>query len=628
MPNINLSILNQKATPSFYADILANRPAPSFVGRVFISTDTYDLYRDTGSAWVLLSPSSTGTITGGGSLYRVGIWTSTSNLGESNDLIFDYSQGHLGINTNTPGTALDVHHDQPTIAILNQTNATNDARLGFQNNGVGLWRIGNFYNAGENDFAVYDAVNSLERLSVKNTGQTFIGAQTTSSGKLVVNQTASDNGIVVLGTTAPSIRVRTAGIGATQQFGLGLSTGVNNFIQGSASGDFCIFNGSSTASPITFGIYDAVALNNQEAARISASRNFLIGTTTDAGQKLQVNGTSKITASDSQLTLSHSGGVYSTTLVTNSIGNFYVQPNGSFNALTIANTGAATFSSTITATSGVLKNNSSTPTYLDFDGTNRPSGRNYELGTGYSGAGNDKFYIYDNTASATRLVIDASGNVGIGTTDPQTILNAFSSSAKGMAISNNYPFIGLNDTDGGNFYLGTQANIGYLWNAGTDALIIATNNAEKMRVSSTGNLLIGTTTDNGTKLQVNGTSTFSDTIYAPEQNIYLSYQTSAIRSVASAGTQILTLDMKSIFANFNFSSNYTSLIVNTMVGASSIIINIWLSAGATGSYSIVSTTGSTTITNVTFSGTASNPIISITASAVVYWKATLIANAT
>jgi hypothetical protein len=56
-----------------------------------------------------------------------------------------------------------------------------------------------------------------------------------------------------------------------------------------------MFNGSTTASPILFGVYDAGTTNVQEAARISAARNFIIGSTTDAGQKLQVTGTTQIT---------------------------------------------------------------------------------------------------------------------------------------------------------------------------------------------------------------------------------------------------------------------------------------------------------------------------------------------
>jgi hypothetical protein len=49
-----------------------------------------------------------------------------------------------------------------------------------------------------------------------------------------------------------------------------------------------MFNGSTTASPILFGIYDTT--NVQEAARISAARNFIVGKVVDSGQKLQISG--------------------------------------------------------------------------------------------------------------------------------------------------------------------------------------------------------------------------------------------------------------------------------------------------------------------------------------------------
>lgn len=455
MPNIDLSILNQRQTPAFYADTLANRPAAGFVGRIFVSTNTFAFYRDNGTGWDLIGGPGTGTITGSGTSGQIALWdgastitgdtgltyngtdnsltaskfivtggtssqflkadgsvdsssyvpytgaTASLNMGAnnisgqnyfingngtnsggflgikqysgsssgtngytsisaltqnslyfqfsqtngsnktfelstgllgttirqyqlpdadgtialtsnipsvsgaagqvsyfngtnsitgSNDLFWDSVNGHLGVNTNIPGTALDVHHDQPTVAILNQTVATNDVRIGFQNNGVGLWRIGAFYNAGANDFGIYDAVAALQPVTVKKTtGQVLIGTSTVGSGKLVVASNIGDNGVQIVGASAPSLRIDNAESGPTKRAGLGISTATNNFIQGSADRDFCMFNGSTTASPILFGIYDTT--NVQEAARISAARNFLIGTTTDAGQKLQVNGT-------------------------------------------------------------------------------------------------------------------------------------------------------------------------------------------------------------------------------------------------------------------------------------------------------------------------------------------------
>jgi hypothetical protein len=296
MPNINLAILNQKATPAFFADTFANRPAPSFVGRVFISTDTFDLYRDTGTAWVLLSPSSSGTITGSGAAGQVSFWSGASSISGSNDLFWDNVNGHLGIGTNVPATALNIFHDQNQIIQLNQTTSTNDTKIAFQNSGIPLWRIGNSYNAGANDFGIYDVVGAAQPFTIKKTtGQVLIGTSTIGSGKLVVASATGDNGVQIVGATAPSLRIDSAESGPTKRIGIGLATAVNNFIQNSQNLDMCIFNGStSAAGNMLFGIYDTALANVQEAARISAARNFLIGGITDTGQKLQVSGTAYI----------------------------------------------------------------------------------------------------------------------------------------------------------------------------------------------------------------------------------------------------------------------------------------------------------------------------------------------
>jgi hypothetical protein len=291
MPAIDLSILNQRQTPAFYADTLANRPSAGFVGRIFVSTDTFAFYRDNGTTWDLIGGPGTGTVTGTGAAGQVTYWNGASTITGTNNLFYDTANSRLGINTNVPGTALDVHNATNTILQLNQTVATNDTRIAFQNGGSSLWRIGNLYNAGANDFEIFDVVGSLQSLTVKKTtGQVLIGTTTVGSGKLVVSSTTGDNGVQIVGASAPSLRIDNAESGPTKRAGFGISTAANNFIQGSADRDFCMFNGSTTASPILFGIYGTT--NVLEAARISAARNFLIGTTTDSGDKLQVNGTS------------------------------------------------------------------------------------------------------------------------------------------------------------------------------------------------------------------------------------------------------------------------------------------------------------------------------------------------
>jgi len=478
MPNINLSILNQRQTPAFFADTLANRPAPSFVGRIFISTDTLDLYRDTGTAWLLLSPSSTGTITGSGAAGQVTYFSAASSITGNNNLFWDTANNRLGINTNTPGASIDVHSANNSIAQFNQTTATNNSLLVLQNSGSALWRLGNYYNAGANDFGVFDVVGAIQPITIKKTtGQTFIGLETTSSGKLVVNQTASDQGIVVLGTTAPSIRVRNAGTNPTQQFGLGLSTGVNNFIQGSASGDFCIFNGSSTASPITFGIYDAVALNNQEAARISAARNFIVGSSVDAGYKFDVNGSGRFT--------------------------------------------------------GVLYADNTIRVGVGIIGT---SSNNLALSSNTTGG---EISFWNNQLANRLMTLTGAGSLGIGTATPGYKLDVSSTASEVMRLrgtnggsTNNTQLRFYGSASATDLWaIGTEVSTGTTDRAFDFYDLVA--GANRMRISNAGNLLLNKSVDSGQKLQVQGTIT--GTQYLGNYIVGIDYpQTSS-----SGGTSII-----------------------------------------------------------------------------------------
>lgn len=541
MPAIDLSILNQRQTPAFYADVFANRPAAGFVGRIFVSTNTFAFYRDNGTSWDLIGGPGTGTVTGTGANGQVTFWNGASTITGSNDLFWDATNGHLGVNTNVPGTAIDVHHDQPTVAILNQTVATNDTRIGFQNNGVGLWRIGSFYSGGSNDFKVNDAVLNINRFTIKSSsGQTFVGDEVTSSGLFVVNNSSSDAHIVALGATAPSIRVRNAGTGASLQFGLGLATTTNNFIQGATGGEFCIFNDSLTAQPILFGIKDAGLGNTQEAARISPARNFLIGTTTDTGQKLQVSG---------QFYLSSAATVVSYINTTNASGasNVYQQSNvnvgwigngsssliggsttdftingvnnlnlavGGFGRLTIASTGAATFSSSVNL--GTIANSSdlsllnikqSSTAYNNGIYIERGGERNgYFM---YIGGAVDSLTFRRNYFGTQSDVMSLTrdGNVGIGTNTPTSLFTLQGNGVSPLVMTIN----SANPNCDIFMQSSVSANAVRLRN-GADDFSVFTNGSQRTTVTSSGNLLIGTTTDNGNKLQVNGNSNFTGTM--------------------------------------------------------------------------------------------------------------------
>ena len=116
-----------------------------------------------------------------------------------------------------------------------------------------------------------------------------------------------------------------------------------------------------------------------------------------------------------------------------------------------------------------------------------------------SGSSNGQLALYT-TASGTsteRVRVDASGNVGIGTASPSTPLG----SAKGLVIgggANDAQFrlqnniTGSTSSDGAVLSMATDSNF-YLFNYEAGATIFGTNNTERMRIDSSGNLLVGGT---------------------------------------------------------------------------------------------------------------------------------------
>lgn len=56
-------VVNAGGVPSIQAGTFAARPAASTSGRLYLATDTAELYRDTGSIWALARPAMTGDVT-------------------------------------------------------------------------------------------------------------------------------------------------------------------------------------------------------------------------------------------------------------------------------------------------------------------------------------------------------------------------------------------------------------------------------------------------------------------------------------------------------------------------------------------------------------------------------------
>jgi len=190
--SVDYDVLNQRGSPAWFTDTFANIPTAGFKGRMFISTDTFAFYRDTGTGWDLIGGPGTGTLTGSGVSGQVSFFNGTQTITGNNNLFWDNVNSRLGINTTTPGAPLDIHATG-TNAQFNGTGSSN-AYLVFQNAGSSKWRIGNTYNAGANSFDIYNNGLTTNAISIENssnditlTGNMNNGVKVITTGGLVSN---------------------------------------------------------------------------------------------------------------------------------------------------------------------------------------------------------------------------------------------------------------------------------------------------------------------------------------------------------------------------------------------------------------------------------------------------------
>jgi hypothetical protein len=391
---------------------------------------------------------------------------------DSNTLYVDATNNRVGLGTSSPDRLLHVSAaDTAYIRLENQdTTGSVDQYVGLiefegqDTGGSGVRaQIGGIYEGVSGATALVfgtsaDAGSVTERLRINRNGNVGIG--TTSPGALL-DLAASNDGAT--GTTANNTLRFTdtdANTAADQPIGKIEWYSADTSSPGARAVSYIMSSaaGANSGGDIRFGI-SANAGTVTEAARIDSSGRLGLGTSSPGGL-LHVQGVS---------------GTYPTSIINHSA----IDVEGEI--LRVGRT-------------------DSTARYHSIYGKqSATNSSNYLQFRVHDGSASSPF-----TSQATVMTLTGQGRVGIGTTTVDSLLHLYSGSAGGVRLTIQDSGTGTTSSDG--YIQGVDSNQqAYFYNRENAALYFGTNNTERARITSSGQLLVGTSSDSGgALLQVNG----------------------------------------------------------------------------------------------------------------------------
>jgi hypothetical protein len=494
------SVNNYRETPYIISDTFANQVnySAAIKGAIYICRDGASLsepsiYQANGTIWVAIGAYGIGTdatlqdVTTNGNTTDKGITITALGLStntltvtsltpksipfvgtadllteDNTNLVWDNVNKWLGIQTSTPTSELDIHSTTAAPMIALNNTAGSPSNILFQNTNVSKWRIG---NAASNKFAIFN----------NNLSTTALGIDTT-------------NNSVGINTLSPVANLNLVSTSSIVTFQL------HNSVTGSLASDgakIAVSNNemqivNREAADIIFYTSDAERLRLLSTGALSSNGFGFIanmGTTNTSGYilnrtsdlynaliELQNNNTSTwkigLLPTSNNLSFYSSSLVNTALTITNITGNLLVgsEIDDTLNKLQITGNG------TVTGNFGI--GNSSPVSKLSVKGVG--------------------------DATGVTLTLENGGSISL-LNDPLGIINFYSNDPS-AGCSGIYGTISVNNAFNGAWNGTLTRNSTYIAFSTSNANTLS----EKARITNEGNLLVGTTTDNSSRLQVAG----------------------------------------------------------------------------------------------------------------------------
>jgi hypothetical protein len=406
------------------------------------------------------------------------------------------ASGFLGVGTASPSEKLHIYSSASSTEIRIE-NSTTSAYIRSQTDNL------NFY------------FNSAERMRIFSSGNVAVGTTTDSGYKLDVNGTGrfsgdlKISGALIGGDASFNIGIN-YNTGGTPQFAYYGGTTAEKFkVTSTGAATFSGNIGVGGGTPSIFTAYSVASFGS-----LSTTNNGITIASTTAGNGL-------IEFADGTAAAAYRGYIqYAHTSDSLAFGT------AGSDRLTIASTGAATFSSSVTANDFIIgsygnfkvqTNTSSVLGYLLRSGTWKGNTEN-NLALATDGAYGIAFYT--NGSATEKMFITSGGNVGIGTTTP------ISSLMVSKTLASNQTYLTLDNKTNSKYNWGIDWAVLDSTNipvAAIRAIYPADNNislgfytyndsgfGERVRINKDGNVGIGTSSPGGGSAGTTSTGTLLD----------------------------------------------------------------------------------------------------------------------